>query len=191
MTAMPMAEDSHTITRLLLEWRSGNKDAAARVMELVYRELHQMASRQMRRERGEHTLQTTALVHEAYIRLCGVAPIEWHDRAHFFAVAAQQLRRVLVDYARRFRSEKRGGGKVCATLFDSDNAVWPLDERLLAVDGALQKLETLDRRAAKVIELRFFGGLTETEAAEALGISITTLKRDWDFARSWLAVQLG
>jgi RNA polymerase sigma factor (TIGR02999 family) len=120
-----------------------------------------------------------------------VAPIEWHNRTHFFAVAAQQLRRVLVDYARRFRSEKRGGGKVCATLFDSDNAVWQLDERLLAVDGALQKLETLDRRAAKVIELRFFGGLTETEAAEALEISITTLKRDWDFARSWLAAQLG
>jgi len=188
--AKPMAEDSHTITRLLLDWRSGNKDAAARLMELVYRELHEMASRQMRRERGEHTLQTTALVHEAYIRLCGAQQIRWHDRAHFFAVAAQQLRRVLVDYARRFRSQKRGGGKVCATLFDSDNAVWQLDERLLAVDGALQKLETLDRRAAKLIELRFFGGLTETEAAEALEISITTLKRDWDFARSWLAAQL-
>jgi len=186
-----MAKDSHTITRLLLDWRSGNKDAAARLLELVYRELHAMASRQMRRERGEHTLQTTALIHEAYIRLCGAEPIQWHDRAHFFAVAAQQLRRVLVDHARRFRSEKRGGGKVCATLFDSDNAVWQLDERLLAVDVALQKLETLDRRAAKVIELRFFGGLTETEAAEALEISITTLKRDWDFARSWLAAQLG
>jgi RNA polymerase sigma factor (TIGR02999 family) len=186
-----MAKDSHTITRLLLDWRSGNKDAAARLLELVYRELHAMASRQMRRERGEHTLQTTALVHEAYMRLCGGAPIQWHDRAHFFAVAAQQLGRVLVDHARRFRSEKRGGGKVCATLFDSDNAVWQLDERLLAVDVALQKLETLDRRADKVIELRFFGGLTETEAAEALEISITTLKRDWDFARSWLAAQLG
>ena len=126
--------------------------SAARLMELVYRELHQMASRQMRRERGEHTLQTTALVHEAYIRLCGAQHIQWHDRAHFFAVAAQQLRRVLVDYARRFRSEKRGGGKVCATLFDSDNAAWQLDERLLAVDEARAKLETLDPRAAKVIE---------------------------------------
>jgi len=188
--AKPMAEDSHTITRLLLDWRSGNKDAAARLMELVYRELHQMASREMRRERGEHTLQTTALVHEAYIRLCGAQHIQWHDRAHFFAVAAQQLRRVLVDYARRFRSEKRGGGKVCATLFDADNAAWQLDERLLAVHTALKQLETLDRRAAKVIELRFFGGLTENEAAEALEISITTLKRDWDFARSWLAAQL-
>jgi RNA polymerase sigma factor (TIGR02999 family) len=186
-----MAKDSHTITQLLLEWRSGNKDASARLMELVYRELHQMASGRMRRERGQHTLQTTALVHEAYIRLCGAEPIQWHDRAHFFAVAAQQLRRILVDYARRFRSEKRGGGKVCATLFDSDQAAWQLDERLLAVDEALAKLETLDRRAAKVIELRFFGGLTETEAAEALEISITTLKRDWDFARSWLATQLG
>src|SRR5215467_4035807 len=185
-----MAEDSHTITRLLFEWRSGDNHAAARLMELVYRELHQITTREMRRERGEHTLQTTALSHEAYIRLCGAQHIQWHDRAHFFAVAAQQLRRVLVDYARRVRSEKRGGGKVCATLFDADNAAWQLDERLLAVDGALQKLETLDRRAAKLIELRFFGGLTETEAAEALEISITTLKRDWDFARSWLAAQL-
>src|SRR5215467_14224819 len=128
-----MAEDSHTITRLLFEWRSGDNHAAARLMELVYRELHAMASRQMRRERGEHTLQTTALVHEAYMRLCGGAPIQWHDRAHFFAVAAQQLRRVLVDYARRFRSQKRGGGKVRATLFESDQASWQLDERLLAV----------------------------------------------------------
>ena len=185
------SEDTHGITRLLHDWRSGNRDAAGRVMELVYRELHRMASREMRRERGEHTLQTTALVHEVYLRLCGAEPIQWHDRTHFFAVAAQQLRRVLVDYARRFRSEKRGGGKVCATLFDADNAAWQLDERLLAVDGALQRLEKLDRRAAKVIELRFFGGLTETEAAEALEISITTLKRDWDFARSWLAAQLG
>jgi RNA polymerase sigma factor (TIGR02999 family) len=98
------------------------------------------------------------------------------DRAHFFAVAAQQLRRILVDYARRFRSEKRGGGKVCATLFDSDQAAWQLDERLLAVDEALATLETLDRQAAKVSELPFFGGLTETEGAEALEISITTLK---------------
>jgi RNA polymerase sigma factor (TIGR02999 family) len=185
-----MAKDSHAITHLLLDWRSGNKDAAARLMELVYRELHSMASREMRRERGEHTLQTTALVHEAYIRLCGAEPIQWHDRTHFFAVAAQQLRRVLVDHARRARSEKRGGGKICATLFDSDGAAWHFDERLLAVDEALTRLETLDARAAKVIELRFFGGLTETEAAEALDISIATLKRDWDFARSWLASQL-
>jgi RNA polymerase sigma-70 factor (ECF subfamily) len=185
-----MGEDEHAITRLLHEWRSGNKDAAARLMELVYRELHCMASREMRRERGEHTLQTTALVHEAYLRLCGVERIQWKDRTHFFAVAAQQLRRVLVDHARRVRSEKRGGGNIAATLFDFDGAACPFDGRLLAVDEALSRLETLDPRAANVIELRFFGGLTETEAAEALDISIATLKRDWDFARSWLATEL-
>ncbi|MBV9507389.1 MAG: sigma-70 family RNA polymerase sigma factor [Acidobacteriia bacterium] len=185
-----MPENSHAITGLLLEWRSGDKNASARLMELVYRELHQMASRQMRRERGGHTLQTTALVHEAYMRLCGAEPIEWHDRAHFFAVAAQQLRRVLVDHARRFRSEKRGGGKSPGTLFDGNHAFLQIDERVLAVDEALAKLEALDARAAKVIELRFFGGLTESEAAAALDISITTLKRDWDFGRSWLAAQL-
>ena len=185
-----MSEDTHSITQLLQEWRSGSKDAAARLMELVYRELHGMASREMRRERGEHTLQTTALVHEVYLRLCGAETIQWNDRTHFFAVAAQQLRRVLVDHARRARSEKRGGGNIAATLFDSDGAVWHFDERLLAVDEALSRLETLDPRAAKVIELRFFGGLTENEAAEALDISLATLKRDWDFARSWLATQL-
>jgi RNA polymerase sigma factor (TIGR02999 family) len=185
-----MIEDSHSITRLLHEWRSGNKQAATRLMELVYRELHRMASREMRRERGEHTLQTTALVHEVYLRLCGAEPIQWKDRAHFFAVAAQQLRRILVDHARRVRSEKRGGGNIAVTLFDSDGAAWHLDERLVSVDEALSRLETLDRRAAKVIELRFSGGLTETEAAGALDISLATLKRDWDFARSWLATQL-
>jgi RNA polymerase sigma factor (TIGR02999 family) len=185
-----MGDDSHTITRPLMEWRSGNKDAAARLMELVYLELHRMASREMRHERREHTLQATALVHEAYIRLCGAEPIEWQDRAHFFAVAAQQLRRVLVDHARRVRSEKRGGGRINASLFDYDGCVSPFDERLLAIDEALTQLETLDARAAKVIELRLFGGLTEAEAAEALDISIATLKRDWDFARSWLASQL-
>ena len=185
-----MSEDTHAITRLLHDWHSGDKDAAGRLMELVYRELHGMASREMQRERGEHTLQTTALVHEVYLRLCGVERIQWKDRTHFFAVAAQQLRRVLVDHARRVRSEKRGGGNIAATLFDVDGAACPFNERLLAVDEALSKLETLDPRSAKVIELRFFGGLTESEAAEALDISLATLKRDWDFGRSWLATQL-
>ena len=183
-----MSAGTHAITKLLHEWRSGKKEAASRLMELVYHDLHRMASREMRRERGEHTLQTTALVHEVYLRLCGAEPIQLRDRTHFFAVAAQQLRRV--DHARRVRSEKRGGGKITASLFDSDGAAWAIDERLLAVDESLSRLETLDPRAAKVIELRFFGGLTETEAAEALEISIATLKRDWDFARSWLAAHL-
>ncbi len=159
-------------------------------MEVVYGELHQIAARQMRRERGEHTLQATALVHETYLRLFGSEPIDWQNRAHFFAVAAQQLRRVLVDHARRGRSEKRGGGQIKFSLDEMDGPVVDRDERVLEIDQALARLESLDERAAKVVELRYFGGLSEKEAAEALGISVATLKRDWEFARTWLASQL-
>ena len=182
--------DSGAITLLLDEWRGGNNDAANKLMELVYDELHRIAAREMRREHGEHTLQATAIVHEAYLRLCGSAPVEWKDRSHFFAVAAQQLRRVLVDHARRIHSEKRGGGLVRLDLLEGDGGVAAFDERVLAVDEALNRLQALDARAAQAVELRYFGGLSETEAAEALGISVATLKRDWDFARTWLASQL-
>jgi RNA polymerase sigma-70 factor (ECF subfamily) len=156
-----MADDAHEITGLLREWRGGNPEAANRLMDLVYGELHRLAARKMRHERGEHTLQTTALVHETYLRLCGSEPIDWQNRAHFFAVAAQQLRRVLVDYARRAHSEKRGGGQIKFSLAEADCPVLDRDERLLAIDESLARLETLDARAAKVIELRFFGGLSE------------------------------
>ena len=185
-----MAEESHEITGLLREWHGGNREAANQVMELVYGELHRIASREMRREGREHTLQTTALVHEVYLRLCGSGPVDWQDRAHFFAVAARQLRRVLVDHARRVRSGKRGGGQIRLELLECDGGAWDIDERLLAVDESLTRLQALDERAAKVIELRFFGGLSEAEAAEALNISITTVRRDWEFARTWLASQL-
>jgi len=185
-----MTGDTHRITGLLLDWRAGKPQAASQLMELVYGELHRLAARQMHRERPGHTLQTTALVHETYLRLCRSEPVDWQDRSHFFAVAAQQLRRVLVDYARRGQSEKRGGGQIKISLADADCPVVDRDERLLAIDEALARLEALDRRAAKVIELRYFGGLSEKEAAEALGISVATLKRDWDFARTWLASQL-
>ena len=144
----------------------------------------------MRREHGEHTLQTTALVHEVYLRLCGSAPVNWKGRSHFFAVAAQQLRRVLVDHARRVRSEKRGGGLVRLELLEGHDGFVRVEERLLAVDEALTRLHALDERAANVVELRFFGGLSETDTAEALNISLATVKRDWDFARTWLASQL-
>ncbi len=159
-------------------------------MELVYTELHQIAAREMRREHGEHTLQTTAIVHEAYLRITKSEPIDWKDRAHFYAVAAQQLRRVLVDHARRQHSEKRGGGISPLSLWESDGPAIASDEHVLAVNEALTRLESLDPRAAKVVELRFFGGLNEAETAEALSISVATLKRDWDFAKAWLAGQL-
>lgn len=182
--------DSHDITCLLGRWRAGEPEAASQLMDLVYRELHRIAAREMRREHGEHTLQTTAVVHEAYLRICRSEPIDWKDRAHFYAVAAQQLRRVLVDHARRVHSEKRGGDVVKLSLWDSDGPAIGMDERVLVVDQALGRLESLDPRAAKVVELRFFGGLSEAEAAEALQISVATLKRDWEFAKTWLAGQL-
>lgn len=178
----------NTITALLAGWRAGDSDAANQLMELVYGELNRIAASEMRRERGEHTLQTTAVVHEAYLRLCG--DVAWNDRAHFFAVAAQTLRRVLVDHARRVRSEKRGGGAAKLPLWESDASALPVDERLIAVDEALNRLVSLDPRAAKVVELRFFGGLSETETAQALEMSTATVKRDWEFAKTWLTSQL-
>ena len=159
-------------------------------MALVYDDLHRIAAREMRREHGEHTLQTTAVVHEAYLRISQSGTIDWKDRAHFFAVAARQLRRVLVDHARRRRSEKRGGDVVKVPLWESGGGAVCLDAGLMAVDQALGRLEALDARAAQVVELRFFGGLSEAESAEALGISVATVKRDWDFAKTWLTGQL-
>lgn len=185
-----MDGDSHSLTFLLQDWRNGNLDAANRLMELVYDELHRIAAREMRREHREHTLQTTAVVHEAYLKLCGSQPVDWKDRGHFFAVAAQQLRRVLVDHARRAQSEKRGGGQVTLSLCDMDGGACQIDERLLAVDEALTRLEALDERSSRVVGLRYFAGLSEAETAAALDISIATMKRDWEFARSWLATQL-
>ena len=183
--------DSHAITALLGRWREGDPQAADELIGLVYGHLHQIAAREMRREQDGHTLQTTAVVHEAYLRLFQAGPVAWRDRAHFFAVAARQLRRVLVDHARQRNSEKRGGGVVKLSLWESDGGGMCIDERLLAVDEALARLEALDARAAKIVELRFFGGLSEAEAAGSLGISVATLKRDWDFAKTWLTGQLG
>jgi RNA polymerase sigma-70 factor (ECF subfamily) len=158
-----MDEEPHTLTLLLHDWRNGDLDAANKLMELVYDELHRIAAREMRREHREHTLQTTAVVHEAYLRLSGAQPVDWQDRGHFFAVAAQQLRRVLVDHARRVLSEKRGGGQVTLSLWESDGGTYQIDERLLAVDEALTRLEVLDERSARVVGLRYFGGLSEAE----------------------------
>lgn len=187
---IPEDRDAHAITVILDRWRLGNQEAAGQLMELVYGELHRIAAREMRRERGEHTLQTTAVVHEAYLRICRSEPVDWQDRAHFFAVAAQQLRRVLVDHARRRHSAKRGGGVPVLSILESDSPAIGVDDRVLAVNEALTRLEALDPRAAKAVELRFFGGLSEAEAAEAMHISVATLKRDWEFAKTWLAGQL-
>ena len=183
--------DSHDITALLGRWRDGEPGAADQLISLVYGQLHRIAEREMRREQDGHTLQTTAVVQEAYLRLFQAEPVDCRDRGHFFAVAARQLRRVLVDHARHRDSEKRGGGVVKLSLWESDGGGVGIDERLLAVDQALARLEALDARAAKIVELRFFGGLSEAEAAESMGISVATPKRDWDFAKTWLTAQLG
>jgi RNA polymerase sigma factor (TIGR02999 family) len=186
----PMA-DPQRITALLSQWRAGNEQAATELMDVVYAELRRLAASYMRRERHEHTLQPTALVHEAFLRLCGGAPIDWQNRGHFFAVFAQQMRRVLVDHARSVGSAKRWGGleKHSLTGVNVDGAgLASID--VLALDEALERLAALDPRAAQVVELRYFGGLTEREAADTLEISTATIKRDWDFARTWLLSQL-
>ena len=178
--------ESHVITDLLDRWRHGDREAGGRLMDLVYGELHGIAAREMRREHGEHTLQTTAIVHEAYLRICRSEPIDWKDRAHFYAVAAQQLRRVLVDHARRRCRERRGGGMPQFSILDSDGPTIVVDERVLAVHEALTRLESLDSRAARAVELRFFGGLSIDETAAVIGVSAATVNREWASARAWL-----
>jgi RNA polymerase sigma factor (TIGR02999 family) len=179
-----------TITALLAEWRSGNPDARDHLIVAVYDELRRLAAPLMHRERHDHILQTTALVHEAYIRLCGTTMLDIRDRGHLFALLARQMRRILVDAAREARSEKRWGGLTRVALDDVSLLEPGRSEELLAVDEALTRLRALDDRIAQVVELRYFGGLTEREAADALGVSVSTVKRDWEFARAWLVTQL-
>jgi RNA polymerase sigma factor (TIGR02999 family) len=180
------------ITRLLQEWSGGRSDAVERLVPLVYRELHGLASRHLARERSGHTLQPTALVHEAYLRLSKTASPDWQDRVHFFAVAARVMRRILVDHARQRGRIKRGGAAPVVPLDDVEPAagatIDPVDA--LALDGALSRLEDLDAQRAKVVELRFFGGLTVEETAEVMGVSSGTVKRDWVVARAWLYREL-
>jgi RNA polymerase sigma factor (TIGR02999 family) len=160
-------------------------------MNLVYVELRRLAASYMRRERRDHTLEPTALIHEAYLRLTTGAEIDWQNRGHFLAVFAQQMRRVLVDHARSSRSAKRGGMLHKHSLTEADAAAAPFGSvDVIALDEALARLAALDPRAAQVVELRYFGGLTEREAAATLQISTATLKRDWDFARTWLLSRL-
>lgn len=179
------------VTQLLLDWSDGDRQALGKLMPLVYEELRHLARRHMREERSEHTLQTTALVHEAYLRLINQKDVRWQNRAHFFAIAAQMMRRILVDHARRHHSERRGGGTHKLSL---DEAMILTDERaseLIALDVALKSLAAIDERKSKVVELRFFGGLTAEETALALGISLRTVMRDWNLAQAWLYREMG
>jgi RNA polymerase sigma factor (TIGR02999 family) len=181
---------STPITEILLRERAAGGDAVSRLLPLVYAELRSLAERQLRREDAGHTLSPTALVHEAYLRLVDQTRVQWQDRAHFFATAAQAMRRVLVDHARRRRALRRGGGVRPLAL---DEVEIPLEERaeaLVALDDALRELESVDPRLGRVVELRFFGGLTETETAEVLGVTDRTVRRDWVKARAWLLREL-
>jgi RNA polymerase sigma factor (TIGR02999 family) len=173
------------ITTLLAELRQGNQGVISQLVNLVYPQLRRLARQYMKRERSSHTLQPTALVHEVYLRLFGSRPVGWQDRAHFFAIAAQQMRLILVDHARSRNTAKRGGGQTRISLDDMD-ALPGAGLDLADLDAALTDLARLDPRAARLVELRFFGGLTERESSEVLGVSVSTLKHDWQFARAWL-----
>jgi RNA polymerase sigma-70 factor, ECF subfamily len=185
-----MSGPPQDVTGLLLAWRTGDDEALARLTPLVYDELHRLARRYMRGEQTGHPLQTTALVNEAYLRLVDSRRVGWRNRAHFFAVAAQLMRRVLVDVARRQRFQKHGGDWQKVILPDGFEPAVASDTDIVAVDDALQELARLDPRKARVVELRFFGGLSLEETAEALGVSTDTVGRDWRAARAWLSREL-
>lgn len=185
-----MSVSPEELTQLLQAWSGGDEDAFERLVPLVYAELHRLARRYMRGERPGHTLQTTALLHEAYLRLRRTQNVDWHGRTHFLAVASQLMRRVLVDFARARTSLKRGAGAPTLQLNDALDAAEEPARELVAIDDALVMLAAHDARRAKVVELRFFGGLTVDEAAEALGVSPETVMRDWKQAKIWLKDEL-
>ena len=174
------------ITGLLLAWRAGEQQAFDRLFPLVYDELRAIAARQLGREQHGHTLDTTALVHEAYFRLVDQTRVVWSDRSHFYAIASQAMHRILVDYARRYRAAKRGGAPARVELGETELAAESRADTLIALDEALDRLAALDVRLSRVVECRFFGGLTEEETAEALGVTARTVRRDWTKAKGWL-----
>lgn len=181
---------SADVTALLGDWSRGNRTALSQLLPLVYAELRRVAARQLRAERADHTLQPTALVHEAYIRLVDQRQVDWRNRAHFFGVAAQVMRRILVDHARRHRANKRGQGVRCVSMDEAQDAAAPNEIPVLALDHALDRLAKVDAELTKIVELRAFGGLTIDEAAHVLGVSPSTAKRDWRTAKAWLSREL-
>ncbi len=179
------------VTGLLLEWQEGDETALDKLTPLVYDELRRIAHRYMRQERDGHTLQTTALVNEAYVRLAGGQRIEWQNRAHFYGVVAQVMRHVLIDHARRRRYAKRGGDAEQVSLEDVAGMSDVRAAELVALDEALNELARLDPRKARVVELRYFGGLSLEETADVLEVSVMTVRRDWRAAKAWLYTQVG
>jgi RNA polymerase sigma factor (TIGR02999 family) len=178
------------VTEWLVAWSAGDESALQRLVPVVHAELRRIARREMRRERPEHTLQTTALVNEVYLRFVDMCAVDWTDRAHFFAMSARLMRRILVDHARSRRYQKRGGGARVVSFDEEVTIPAAPGTDLVALDDALQALAAIDRRKSEVVELRFFGGLSVEETAVALGISTSTVLRDWRLARSWLFNEL-
>jgi RNA polymerase sigma factor (TIGR02999 family) len=181
---------SEQVTSLLLRWRSGDKAALDALMPLVYGELRRLAHHYLQQERTDHTLQSTALVHEAYARLIGQSLPEWQNRAHFFGVAAQIMRQILVDYARQRRAVKRGGELCKLTLENAESESQRTEVDIVALDDALRDLAKIHAQQSRVVELRFFAGLSIEDTSEVLGISPSTVKRDWNTARVWLYREL-
>jgi len=187
----PDEQHSHEITRMLRQWSDGSQEALDNLLPLVYDELHRQAARYLRRENKDHTLQPTALINEAYLKLIDQREVNWENRTHFFAIAAQAMRRILVDHARTKHREKRGGDDAKLSLDEALTFV--ADEKnidLIALDEALTRLEMKDKQQTRIVELRYFSGLSLEETAEALNISRTTAARDWAMARAWLHREL-
>lgn len=180
----------HEITQLLAEWSDGNQSALDELYPLVYDELHRLARRYMSRERQGHTLQTTALINEAYVRLVDQRNVHWANRSHFFAISAQIMRRILIDHARRHAYAKRGGGAQQVSLDEAATVTRLAGSEMILLDEALKSLAEMDPRRSQVVELRYFGGLKNEEIAVVLNISENTVTRDWNMARAWLHQQL-
>ena len=188
---MTRETNPQNITQLLAEWQDGDQSALDELNPLVYDELHRLARRYMSRERKGHTLQTTALINEAYVRLVGQKNVHWANRSHFFAISAQIMRRILIDHARRHGYAKRGGGAQQVSLEEAAGVTPDQSGELLRLDEALKSLAEMDPRRSQVVELRYFGGLNNEEIAGVLNVSENTVTRDWNMARAWLYQQLG
>jgi RNA polymerase sigma factor (TIGR02999 family) len=181
---------NHDVTQLLKAWTAGDEQALEKLAPMVYRELHRVAQRCMAGQRPGHPFQTTELVNEAYLRLVNCAQMDWQHRAHFFAMSARLMRRILIDFARSCGYQKRGGGVLPLSLDDAPTVGSEPDKNLIALDDALKELATVDPRKSKIVELRFFGGLSIKETAEVLKVSVETVVRDWRLAKIWLVREL-
>jgi RNA polymerase sigma factor (TIGR02999 family) len=189
--SISMTDDSNeNFTRVLKEVRAGNRSGLDDFLPLVYSELKKIAARKLAGERSNHTLQATALVHEAYLRLIDQHSVDWQNRAHFFAIASEMMRRILVNYAENHNAKKRGDGKTLISLDDVNEIAADSEVDLIFLDNALKELAEFDATQAKIVELKFFGGLTNEETAEVMGTSESTVKREWRMARAWLTTKL-